>query len=93
MIPEIMIANFINKLGSSDLRSFIKVLEAYLDTDAFINPIEDVGYNNESGYVYLFLFNGIQIACKFGENVEFIINDEDREEIFFDNYNDALNRV
>ena len=50
----------------------------------------ECGFNNMSGYVYIALENGIQIASCFGQSVEFIVTDyEDGEEEFFDNYFDA----
>ena len=88
-----IIANFISKLGSSDLRSFINVLEAYLETDAFRNSIHDLGFNMNSGYVYLYLENGICLASCFGQSVDFLALDDDGEEITFPNYYDALQYI
>ena len=88
-----IIANFISKLGSSDLRSFINVLEAYLESDAFRKSIEFMGFNSESGYVYLTLCNDICIASRHGNNVDFLAFDDDGEEITFPNYYDALQYI
>jgi len=81
--------DFLEKLGSSDLESWILVQKAY-KTNCFKEEIMECGFNNMSGYVYIALENGIQIASCFGQSVEFIVTDyEDGEEEFFDNYFDA----
>ena len=81
--------NFIKKLGSSDMESYILVLESYnkyCDDD-----IESIGFNQNSGYVYIYLQNGISIASCFGQSVDYIIIDpETEEEIFLDTYDEAL---
>jgi hypothetical protein len=90
---ENQIQNFLSKLGSSDFRSWIKVQQAYLG-NCFGEEIMDIGMNNNSGYVYIALENGVQIASCFGQDVEFIITDFDNgEEEFFDNYYEANERL
>lgn len=53
-------------------------------------PGEDIfsiGFNPNSGYVYIALENGVQICSMLGRSVEFIItNFETGEEIFLDSY-------
>ncbi len=89
------IVEFIDKLGSSDLRSFIICLDAYLD-ECFRESIEDIGINNNSGNVYILLCNGITIYSSFGQRVGYSVfeNSDDYEEKEFDNYylaEDCLN--
>jgi hypothetical protein len=81
------IVEFIDKLGSSDLRSFIICLEAYLN-ECFSESIEDIGINNHSGNVYIVLCNGITIYSSFGQRVAFSVfeNHNEHEEKEFDNY-------
>jgi len=78
---------FINKLGSSDLDSFIICLEA-LNNEANKQQIEDIGINDETGTVYIILDNGIIINSSFGQKVEFTVmdNKEDYQEKDFNNY-------
>lgn len=83
---------FLNDCGSSDLQSYINVLNAYLE-NAFSVEIENVGFNKNSGYVYIALVNGVQIASCFGQSVDYIIIDERGEEIIFEDYNDARNNI
>jgi hypothetical protein len=83
------IAIFINSLKCSDLQSFGKVIEAYLDL--YNRPdIEDVGFNTSSGYVYFYLENGITIASCFGQSVVFIVDHGFNNDLEFDTYFDAL---
>jgi hypothetical protein len=81
--------NLISKLGSSDYESYLLVLRAYRDY-AFGEEIMETGFNTRSGYVYIALENGIQIASCFGREVEYIVYDfETEDERFFDTYDEA----
>jgi hypothetical protein len=90
---ENQIVKFISKLGSSDFRSWAKVQNAYLN-NCFGEEIMDVGFNNMSGYVYIALENGVQLASCFGNDVEFIVTDfEDGKETFCRTYDKALKQL
>lgn len=53
--------------------------------------IMEVGFNSNSGYVYIALENGVSICSMLGRGVEFLILDiMNGEEEFFDDYNEAL---
>ena len=84
---------FINSLKSSDLHSFILVLQAYSSQyETRKQEIEDIGFNTSSGYVYFLLENSIIIASCFGQSVDYIVtNDRNGEEKFFDTYSEAIN--
>lgn len=94
------VVNFVDKLGSSDLNSFIKCLDAYL-TECLNEPIEDIGINDSSGNVYISLCNGITIYSSFGQKVSYStmnIHDEESnyEEMEFEDYysaEDYLNTI
>jgi hypothetical protein len=80
----------IDLLGSSDYESYMLVHRAYRDY-AFGEEVWESGFNDKSGYVYIALENGVQIASSFGNEVEYIVyNYTNEEEFFFDNYNNAL---
>jgi hypothetical protein len=80
----------LNDLGSSDLESFILVQKAYKEY-AFKEHINEIGFNHNSGYVYIALENNIQICSCFGQDVEYLIyNFESGEETFTDSYFEAL---
>jgi hypothetical protein len=79
--------DFVNKLRSSDLASFVICLEA-LNNEANNQTIEDIGINDGSGAVYIVLENGIIINSSFGQRVTFTVMDhkDDDQEKDFDNY-------
>jgi len=53
-----------------------------------------VGFNSNSGYVYIALENGVSICSMLGRDVEYLVtNMEDGEETFFDNYEDAVDFI
>jgi hypothetical protein len=83
--------NFLNKLGTSDYESWILVNRAFQD-NAWGEEIMECGFNQNSGYVYIALENGISIASCFGQSVDYIVYDyETGEEHFFDTYEEAEN--
>jgi hypothetical protein len=82
---------FINDLGTSDYESWVLVQKAHLK-NAYNEEIMECGFNKQTGYVYIALENGIQIASCFGQNVEYIkYNYKTDEELFYDEYTEALN--
>ena len=84
---------FINGLGSSDMTSLINVLQAYQE-NAFREEIEDIGFNQNSGYVYIYLTNGVCISSCFGQDVEYISTDwETGEEVFYNEYYNCLHNI
>ena len=83
------LTQLVNGLGTSDLRSLELVLKAYRE-NAYVEEIETIDFNENSGYVYIVLENGIQIASCFGQDVEFITMDfDEEEEKFFNTYEEA----
>lgn len=66
-----------------------KVFGAYAN-DCSGEYIMEVGFNPNSGYVYIALENGISICSMLGREVEYLVTDfETGEEHFFDNYTQA----
>jgi hypothetical protein len=51
---------------------------------------DEIGFNPNSGYFYLSLFNGVSICSFMGNDVIFVVRDNENQYIF-DNYNDAQN--
>mgnify|MGYP003676841219 FL=1 len=53
-----------------------------------------IGFNENSGYVYIALEEGVTIASMLGDDVEFLVtNFETGEESFHDTYSEALDQV
>jgi|LauGreDrversion4_2_1035121.scaffolds.fasta_scaffold01075_3 hypothetical protein len=85
--------NFIQQLGSADFESWLLVQQAYRDY-AFGEEILEAGFNTNSGYVYIALENGVQIASCFGQDVDYIVFDfETGEEYFLDSYDEAIEKL
>ncbi len=90
------------KMGILDKKSLELVIKAYNDNRDnsrywLLDGQEDVfemGFNLDSGYVYIALENGISIASCFGQSVDFIVTDyENGDEFYFDSYNEAYNKL
>ena len=83
----------LNEMGSLDIASMHKVIDAYEDipsSDKYI-MYEGTGFNTSSGYVYIALENGVTICSCFNHSVEYLVTDYDTgEEQFFDTYVEAL---
>lgn len=66
-----------------------KVHEAYANECAGEDMME-IGFNENSGYVYIALENGISICSMLGQDVEYLVTDfEDGTEYFLDTYKEA----
>jgi hypothetical protein len=68
-----------------------KVFKAYAEECSREDILDGgVGFNDNSGYVYIALENGITICSMLGRDVEYLVTDmEDGEEFFFDSYERA----
>jgi len=79
-----------SQLKASDFDSWLLVQTAYRH-ECFNEDIMECGFNQNSGYVYIALENGISIASCFGQSVDYIVTDfETGEEHFLDTYNEAV---
>ena len=76
-----------------EARGLAKVWKAYSE-DCPTEDIMEVGFNENSGYVYIALEHGITIASAFGQDVDYIVTDFDNgEEFFYDTYEDAEQKL
>ena len=86
--------NLDNQIARLEALGLVKVFEALAELGR--EHLDSVGFNRNSGYVYIALSNGISIASRFGGSVEYITptmewDDQDDDEQFFDSYEDAEN--
>lgn len=90
--------NTTQNLTIDGLSSSVSACEAYglgLCFQAYANEcagdeIMQIGFNPNSGYVYIALENGVSICSMLGREVEFLVTDfNDGHEYFFDSYRDA----
>ena len=69
-----------------------KVFAAYAAYAAG-EDINSIGFNHNSGYIYICLENGISICSCLGQAVEYLTNNQETEEEFFDTYEEAINNL
>lgn len=70
-----------------------KVFAAYAENAAG-EDINSIGFNHNSGYIYICLENGISICSAFGRSVEYLTNNQEtEEEEFFNTYEEAINNL
>lgn len=77
-------------IPSADALSLAKCFEAYSENCPY-KSIMGIGFNCNSGYMYIALQNGVTIVSGFGRCVEYIVCDPDTgEEEFLDSYESAI---
>lgn len=82
--------NFDTSLAYCEAKGIGKCFLAYAE-NCPIEEISMIGFNPNSGYTYIALENGISICSSFGQDVEYLVtNMDDGDEIFFDNYDEAV---
>ena len=75
-----------DSIASCEAQGLANCLQAYADNCAG-EYIEFIGFNPNSGYVYIALGNGVQICSMLGREVEYLVTDfESGEETFFNDY-------
>ena len=81
----------LEKMSYIELANLNKVLTAWKD-EAYNEDIMEIGYNEKTGFVYMaFESNGIQIACKFNEDVRYLATDrETGDEYWLTSWDDAI---
>lgn len=89
----INIYGFKDSIAAFEAHGLSEVFKAYAENCSG-EDIMEIGFNPNSGYVYIALENGIQIASCMGQSVEFIVTDfEDEQEYFFEQYQHAENLI
>jgi len=83
--------NYINLENPAYLeaKSLSKLWESYAE-NCSKEDIFEVGFNSNSGYVYIALENNITLVSSFGQDVEYLVTDfETGEETFFETIEEA----
>ena len=76
-----------------EAKGLSKVFGAYAD-NCSREDIMEVGFNANSGYVYIALENGISICSMLGQDVEYLVTDfEDGTEYFLETYEEAEKKL
>lgn len=78
-----------------EAKGLANCFQAYADNCSGEDILEGgVGFNPNSGYVYIALWNGVQICSMLGREVEYLItNFETGEDTFFPTYEEALTNL
>lgn len=84
--------NFIQNLKPLELQGFSKCVKSY-HKHATMEPIISVGFNDNSGNIYISLENGITIYSSFGDDCQYMIIDDDGDEKSFDDYDETLREL
>jgi hypothetical protein len=89
-MEEQLIIHGISRPAYCEAIGLSKCFEAYAKTVG-VDDIESVGFNANSGWVYIALECGVSIGSLLGRQVEFIAYDAGTgEEYFYDTYEEAL---
>jgi hypothetical protein len=90
MTNNITINGIESSIAYCEAKGFSKVFMAYAN-ECSAEEIMEVGFNPNSGYVYIALENGISICSNMGGCAEFLVTDfNDGEETFYETYEEAL---
>lgn len=85
--------NKYNCIAQLEAYGLSKVFNAY-SKFAYYEAIFQIGFNPNSGYVYIALENGISICSCMGQDVEYLVTNMDTgEEFFFDSIEEAENKL
>ena len=77
-----------------EAKGLSKVFKSYAENMNEAGEIMQVGFNSNSGYVYIALENGISICSMLGRQVEYLVtNFEDGEEYFLDTFKEAETKL
>lgn len=91
MKTELILNGFEDSIAYCEAMGLAVCFEAYAK-NCSREDIMEVGFNPNSGYVYIALENGIQIASMLGQRVEYIVtNFSNGKETFYDTYKEAQN--
>jgi hypothetical protein len=90
MTNQIEITGISNAIAYCEAKGLSKVFMAYAN-ECTRMEIMAVGFNPNSGYVYIALEDGISMCSNLGNDVEFLVTDfNNGEETFYNSYKEAL---
>lgn len=85
---SLFVVGFEDSISYKEALGLSLCFEAYAEYTAG-EYITEVGFNPNSGYVYIALEDGISICSMLGNEVEYLVLDPNDEEHFFGSYEDA----
>lgn len=91
MTNTITINGIDGSIAYCEAKGLSKVFMAYAN-ECSREEIKEIGFNPNSGYVYIALEDGISICSNLGRGVEFLVTDfKNGEETFYETYEEAQN--
>ena len=89
MTNNITINGVDGSIAYCEAKGFSKIFMAYAN-ECSREEIMEIGFNPNSGYVYIALEDGISICSNLGRAVEFLVTDfNNGEETFYETYEEA----
>ncbi len=83
---------FDGSIAYCEAKGLANVFQAYAD-QCSSEEIMEVGFNPNSGVVYIALENGISICSSMGDDADYLFTDFDCDEHWFLEYNQAVNYI
>lgn len=94
MKTELTIYGLNENIAYCEAIGLSKCFEAYARLDCGDITDGGIGFNPNSGYVYIALEEGVTICSMLGRDVEYLVTDfESGEEFFFDTMEEAENHL
>jgi hypothetical protein len=92
MKNELTIYGLRDSIPYCEAQGLAKCFQAYADHALNEYIMEGgIGFNENSGYVYIALENGVTICSMLGNDVQYLVTDfEDGTEFFYDTYEEAV---
>lgn len=92
---NLTLVNFSTSPSYYEVTGLSNTLTAYKDLYSDHSAdIEEVGFNPDSGYVYLAMSNGITICSMLGQQAEYFVTDfNDGTEYFFTDIEEAFSKL
>lgn len=88
-MENLIIYGLSDSISFCEAQGIAKVMQAYADNCPG-EYIMEIFFNDNSGFVYIALENGISIRSQFGMDVQYLVTDFDNgEEWFYDTYDEA----
>jgi hypothetical protein len=90
MTNKIEIHGFDGSIAHCEAKALSLIFMAYAN-ECSREEIMEIGFNPNSGYVYMALENGISICSCMGHQVDFLVTDsQNGQETFYEYYEEAL---
>ena len=91
-ITSVEMYGFNDSIAYCEAQGLANVFQAYAN-ECSGEQIMQIGFNQNSGVVYIALENGISICSSMGDNADYLFTDFDGDEHWFLEYDQAVNYI